>query len=130
MAAVKGVITVMGRKKLCEAHAGSRQLPRIAKMAWGDGGVEQDGTPKTVTGEETSLYNELLKKEVGEPVFVNEEHTACRYAAVLEANDLVGKEISELALYDEEDDMIAYQTFLRKGKDEGIPQKYEIDEIF
>ena len=41
-----GVMTVIARKKLCEAHAGDRQLPKIKKIAWGDGGVNEAGCPK------------------------------------------------------------------------------------
>lgn len=130
MAAIKGVITAIGRKKLCEAHAGTRTLAPIAQMAFGDGGVDSGGTPKGVTGDETQLYNELMRKDVADPVFVNDGHTTCRYAATLEDDDLVGKEISEIALYDSDGDMVMIQTFSRKGKDEGMPHKYEVDEIF
>lgn len=130
MAAIKGVITVKGRQKLCEAHAGVRDLPKISEMAWGDGGVDEHGTPKTPTGNETALYHELLKRKVNDPVFVNEQHTTCKYVTELEGDDLVGKEISEVALFDEEGDMVVYQTMLRKGKDEGIPQEYRGDEVF
>ena len=38
MAENKGVITVVGRKKICMAHSGDASLPAIVKMAWGDGG--------------------------------------------------------------------------------------------
>ena len=119
MAAIKGVITAVGRKKLCEAHAGTKALSPIAQMG-----------PKVVTGEETALFSELMRKDVEEPVYVNDGHTTCRYASTLEDNDLVGKEISEIALYDSDGDMVMIQTFTRKGKDEGIPHKYEVDEIF
>lgn len=130
MAAIKGVITEIGRKKLCEAHAGTTPLSPIIQMGWGDGGVEADGSPKLLTGQETELFNELMRKDVDAPGYVNDSHTTCRYAATLESDDLVGKEISEVALYDSEGDMVMIQTFLRKGKDEGIPHKYEVDEIF
>lgn len=130
MAEIKGVITTIGRRKLCEAHAGVRALPKIAQMAWGDGGVDENGNPKPITGEEVAMYNELLRKNVDEPIFVNEEHTTARYSAVLENDDLIGKEISEIALIDEEGDIVEYGTFLRKGKDEGMPQRYDVDEIF
>ena len=61
MADSKGIITVIGRKKLCKAHAGDITLPPITQIAWGDGGVTEDGVPKATTGNEISLYNELLK---------------------------------------------------------------------
>ena len=40
------------------------------------------------------------------------------------------REISEMGLLDETGDLIAYRTFMRKGKDEDIPQIYDMDEIF
>ena len=64
MASNKGVITVTGRKKLCMAHAGDSSLPKIAKMVWGDGGVDEKGVPKATTGTEVGLYNKLLEKEI------------------------------------------------------------------
>lgn len=130
MATIKGVITAIGRKKLCEAHAGKKTLAPITQMGFGDGGVDSGGTPKSVTGDETQLYNELMRKNVADPVFCNDGHTTCRYAATLENDDLVGREISEIAMYDSEGDMVMIQTFSRKGKDEGMPHKYEVDEIF
>lgn len=130
MAAAKGVITVIGRRKLCKAHAGDLELPKIMQMAWGDGGVLDDGTPKQTTGEESGLYNLLLKKNIETHTYTDESQTTCRYTATLAADELTGKEISEMGLYDADGDLIAYRTFLRKGKDADIPQIYDMDEIF
>ena len=110
MASNKGVITETGRKKLCMAHAGDGSLPKIAKMVWGDGGVDE----KAVEGHS----------------YVKEKKTTCRYKATLEKGELTGKEISEMGLLDADGDLIAYRTFTRKGKDEDIPQEYDMDEIF
>lgn len=125
-----GVITITGRSKFCKAHAGDRELPVITHMAWGDGGVEENGQPKKATGNEINLYSQLLKKEVESHVYVNEEETTCRYRAALDKGELTGSEISEMGLFDEEGDLIAYRTFMRKGKDADIPQIYDMDEIF
>ena len=130
MAASKGVITVVERRKICMAHSGDSEMPRITHMAWGAGGVQEDGTPKQTTGEETGLYNLLLKKPIEAHSYTNDEKTTCRYTATLEAEELTGKEISEMGLYDDNGDLASYRTFLRKGKDEDIPQIYDMDEIF
>lgn len=130
MADNKGVITVIGRRKICMAHAGDAQLPVITKMAWGDGGVDAAGQPLATTGNETGLYNQLLAKEIESHEYVNEEQTTCRYRATLEEGELSGKEISEMGLYDAEGDLIAYRTLLRKGKDPDVPQIYDMEEIF
>lgn len=125
-----GVITAVGRKKLCKAHAGDITLPPITHMAWGNGGVDESGQPKEATGNEIGLYSELLKKEIESHGYVNEEETTCRYTATLDKGELTGKEISEMGLYDSEGDLIAYRTLMRKGKEADIPQTYDMDEIF
>lgn len=130
MAENKGVITVTGRKKICKAHAGDGVLPILEKIGWGDGGVDENGVPKMATGNEIALYGELLKKDIEKHIYVNDEETTCRFTATLEKGELTGKEISEMGLFDTDGDMIAYRTFMRKGKDADIPQIYDMDEIF
>ena len=130
MADNKGVISATGRKKLCRAHAGDGTLPAITKMAWGNGGVDETGQPISTTGNEIGLYNELLVKDIESHAYVNEEETTCRYTATLEAGELSGEEISEMGLYDADGDLVAYRTFMRKGKDADIPQIYDMEEIF
>lgn len=125
-----GVITAIGRRKLCMAHAGDATLPPITKMAWGNGGVDETGQPRGTTGNEVGLYNELLIKDIENHEYVNDEQTTCRYTATLEAGELDGEEISEMGLFDSDGDLIVYRTFTRKGKDEDIPQIYRMDEIF
>ena len=98
MAENKGVITMTGRKKLCMAHAGDETLPKIAKMAWGDGGVDEAGTPKLATGNEVGLYNKLLEKVIENHSYTSDDKTTCRYTATLAAGELTGKEISEALL--------------------------------
>lgn len=130
MADNKGVITAVGRKKLCMAHAGDIELPVITQMAWGSGGADETGQPIDTTGNEIGLYQELLRKDIESHSYVNEGQTTCRYTATLEAGELDNSYISEMGLYDEDGDLIAYRTFMRKGKDADIPQIYDMDEIF
>jgi hypothetical protein len=130
MADNKGVITAIGRKKLCMAHAGDASLPAITKMAWGNGGVDEAGQPLPTTGNEVGLYYELLVKDIESHIYPEEGKTTCRYTATLEAGELAGEEISEMGLYDADGDLVAYRTFMRKGKDADIPQIYDMDEIF
>ena len=56
-----GVITEIGRKKLCKAHAGDITLPKITQMAFGSGGVNPSGEVIAPTGAETALKKEILK---------------------------------------------------------------------
>jgi len=130
MANTTGIITIVGRKKLCKAHAGDISLPPITQIAWGDGGVDENGVPKETTGFEIGLYNELLRKDLLGHSYPTEDETICRYQGLLDKDELTGKEISEMGLFDADGDLVAYRTFLRKGKDADIAQGYEMEERF
>lgn len=124
------VITMTGKKKLCKAHAGDMTLPKIAKMAWGDGGVDEGGEPKATTGNEVGLYNQLLSKDIESHSYPVAGETTCRYVCTIETGELTGKNISEMGLYDADGDLVAYKTFLPKGKDEDVPMEFNMDEVF
>lgn len=126
----KSVTTKVARALLCKAHAGLGTLPKITKMCWGDGGVDEGGTPKVPTGDETDLYNNLLEKDISDVQLVNDDETTARYTGMLEKAELAGKNISELGLKDAEGNLVVIRTFLPKGKDDDIPMTMEIDEIF
>lgn len=126
----QAVITVTGRKKLCKSHAGDITLSKILKMALGDGGLDADGNVKATTGNEIALYKELVKKNIDSHSFVNSEETTCRYTMRLSKEELAGKVISELGLYDSEGDLVAYKTFMGKGKDADMEFVFDMDEIF
>lgn len=124
----QGIITLKGREKLCKAHAGKINLPRIVAMSFGDGGIDESGEVISPTGEEENLKNELLKKEFESIVFPLP--TTSRYTARLLRADLVNKNISEQGLVDEDGDLVAYKTFLPKGKDGDMEFVFDMEEIF
>ena len=97
-------------------------------MAFGDGGVDGDGSIIVPSVDQTELHNELLRKEVSGHEYLND--TVCRYSCTLEASELAGKSISELALYDEDGDLIAIKNFSGKGKDDDLEMTFNIDDIF
>lgn len=124
----QGVITTKGREKLCKAHAGEIPLPVITKMAFGNGGVGDNGTVISTTGEETALKSELLQKDIDEYLFPIP--TTCRYSVRLDKLELANEVISEQGLIDTDGDLIAYKTFLPKGKDDDMEFVFTMDEIF
>ncbi|MDO4295011.1 MAG: phage tail protein [bacterium] len=128
----KAKTTVVGRKKLCQAHAGDIVLPPIVVMAFGSGGCDADGNVREPTGEETSLHEELLRKELESHSYpqTEEGEITCRYTVRLSKEELAGTYISEQGLCDEEGDLIAYKTFLPKGKDADMEFIFDMDEIF
>lgn len=123
-----GKITAVGRRKLCMAHAGDISLPRIMYMAVGDGGLDGEGNPVEITGEEVSLSHELLRKEITTHTYP--EETTCRYGMRLGKEELAGEHISEMGLFDGEGELVAYKNFLPKGKDSDMEFAFELDEIF
>ncbi|MCI8644287.1 MAG: hypothetical protein HFG79_12590 [Lachnospiraceae bacterium] len=124
----QGVITKTGREKLCKAHAGDITLPAITQMAFGSGGVDESGAVIVTTGEEVSLRAELLKKDIDRHTYP--ETTTGRYSVRLGKEELADQTISEQGLFDAEGDLIAYKTFLPKGKDGDMEFIFDMDEIF
>lgn len=124
----QGVITKTGREKLCKAHAGDITLPAITQMAFGSGGVDESGAVIVTTGEEVSLRAELLKKDIDRHNYP--ETTTGRYSVRLGKEELADQTISEQGLFDAEGDLIAYKTFLPKGKDGDMEFIFDMDEIF
>lgn len=126
----QGVITATGRKKLCRAHAGDQTLPAITQMAFGSGGVDTGGNVIETTGTETALKTELLKKNVDSHSYTNDGQTTCRYTSRLSKAELANQNISEQGLFDAAGDLIAYKTFLPKGKDDDMEFVFDMDEVF
>lgn len=135
MGEVKGknknvIITITARKKLVRARAGAITLPKVVGMAFGNGGVDSNGVVIPPLENQKTLKNELYRKPVNKYSFLEDEVATCRYECTLTEKELVGEEVSELGLYDEDGDIICIKTFLRKGKDEDVEQTYILDDIF
>ena len=124
----QGVITKTGREKLCKAHAGDIALPIITQMAFGSGGVDESGTVIATTGEEAALRNELLRKNIDSHTFPIT--TTGRYSVRLGKEELADQNISEMGRFDAAGDLVAYKTFLPKGKDSDMEFIFDMDEIF
>ena len=122
------IITKTARVKLVKARAGDITLPKIIGMAFGNGGVDSEGTVIPPTENQTTLNHEIYRKPVTGHTFP--EDTTCRYECTLGLDELVGEEISEIALYDEDGDIVGIKTFTRKGKDDDVEQTYWLDDIF
>lgn len=123
------VITKKTREKFCKAHAGDRALPKIAKMVFGEGGVNADNSVIPTTGEEVSLRKQMLEKPIASHTF-SADGTKCTYTVKLEENELAGKMISEVGLVDAEGDLAAYKSFLPKGKDDDFAFTFHLTESF
>lgn len=122
------VITKTRRKKLVQASAGIISLPVIVGMAFGDGGVDGSSNIIPPTEEQTELYNEIYRQEVNN--YTVSSDTSVRYTCTLPESILTGKNISELALYDSDGDLVCIRTMSAKGKDEGMEMTFTLDDEF
>ena len=122
------VITKLARAKLVKARAGDITLPKIVGMAFGDGGVDEYGNVIAPTENQTALVSELMRKAISGHELVSD--TVERYTCTLTENELAGEFISEIALYDEDGDLVCIKTFSKKGKDDDMQHTYSLDDIF
>ena len=124
----QAVVTLKAKNKMMKARAGAITLPKIVGMAFGNGGVSSGGT--VIQPEETqiALNGELLRKEIDSYEILSD--TKCRYVCTLNNDELVGAHISEVALYDEEGDLVAIKNFLAKGKDSDLEITLQMDDEF
>ncbi len=127
-------MTKKGRELLCKAHAGDTQLSPITHIALGEGGCS-GSSPIAVTGLETALAQELVRKELeshqyGEKTVDGAVKIWTRYSVTLSESELAGKVISEAGLVDGDGNLVAYLTFMGKGKDQGMEFTFNLDESF
>lgn len=104
--------------KMAEASHTTGQIAKITHIALGSGGVTVSGEVIVPLPENVQLNSEIVRKPYTSSEKLSD--TAYAYTIVLEANELVGSYISEMALIDENGDVVAFSNFLSKGKDETV----------
>lgn len=123
----KSVITKVRRMKMAEASHTSGTIAKITHIALGNGGVTEEGEIITPLAEDVQLRNEILRKQYTSSQKMSE--TSYAYSIKLEKDELVGSYISELALIDEDGDVVAFLNFLPKGKDDN-EDTFTIEDIY
>lgn len=114
--ATKSVITKIRRKKMAEASHTTGTVAKITHIALGSGGVNADGTVIVPLAENVALKKEVVREPYTSSTKTSD--TSYEYTIKLEEDELVGTFISEMALIDEDGDVVAFSNFLAKGKDE------------
>lgn len=112
---MKSIITKVRRKKMAEAGQ-TGTIAKITQIAVGSGGADAQGNIRIVSENDTQLQHELLRKAYSACRTVSD--TSRMYDIRLEPDELVGENISEMMLIDEEGDPVAFMVFLPKGKDD------------
>lgn len=113
---MKSVTSKIRRKKMADASRYGNALAKAKWIALGSGGVDEDGQVKAPLEEDVSLRNELIRKEYSS--VRQESETEYEYDIHLGELELVGEYISEIALIDEDGDVMVSAAFLPQGKDE------------
>lgn len=122
------IITKVAKKKMAKARAGEAQLPKIAGMVFGSGGIEADGRVKSPEPDQAVLKNEIHRQAIDGYKFISE--TTVQYKCTLSENTIPNTSISEIGLYDAEGDVVCIKNFLAKGKDNDLEMVFTIDDIF
>ena len=123
------VITRARRINLAKITRGAIEtIPKITHIAFGDGGVGEDGQPLQPNELQTELNNEIGRYAVAS--VENPVETTNRYTVTIPESDLNGKNINEMALVDAEGQLAAVKTVLNKGKDEDVKFTFEFDDEF
>ena len=124
----EAIVTLKARKKMLLARAGECALPKVVGIAFGDGGVDPAGNVIAPAEDQESLNSEIFRKEIDSHTLITDFQ--CRYECTLLEEELVGESISEIALYDEEGDLVAIKNFTAKGKDNDFRMTFQIDDTF
>lgn len=123
---MNSVVTIKAREKMLKARAGEVPLPKVVGFAFGSGGTNSGGNVVVPSEEQNELNNELLRKPIDGYTFTS--NLVCRYSCTLEKTELAGQKISELALYDEDGDLVAIKNCMPKGKDDDMEMTFQIDD--
>lgn len=123
------VITDHRRELLCKITSGTiSTLPPVSHIAFGDGGVGEDGQPLEPLGTQEALGHEAARYPIDKVEYP--VPTTARYTVTIPAADLPGVNISEAALVDADGKLCAIRNMLPKGKDEGVSFIFTFDDEF
>lgn len=123
------VVTRARRINLAKITRGAvTTIPKMTHIAFGDGGVDENGQP--IQPDETwqELRHEVARYEI-DGVDASAE-TTNRYSVTIPESDLNGVNISEMALIDADGVFAGVKTFLPKGKDADVKFVFEFDDEF
>ncbi len=120
------ITTKIAKEKLIKARCGEKPLPKVSKMAFGNGGTNEDDEPLEIDLEQNVLNNELIRKEIAG--YKITAYNKCEYFCTLLEDELINEKITEVALIDEEDDVIAIRNFKPKYKDNDMQLRFFIED--
>lgn len=120
------VVPNIARKKMIEARAGLRTLPAITGFAFGNGGIDAEGSTMVPTADLTALNSEIARKAYTNLTVVSD--LLIRYECDVDEDEFGGEKVSEMALYDSEGDLVSIQFFQPNADD--VARTYVIDDDY
>ena len=124
--ATKAITTTIAKKKMLLARAGQQELPAITQMVFGSGGVNLAGEVLEPSEGQQELSEEIYRKDIEKVEIVSD--TQIRYYCTLNENELIDKDISEIALADADGDLVTIKNFKTKGKDSDFQMTFKIND--
>ncbi len=124
--ATKAITTTIAKKKMLLARAGQQELPAITQMAFGSGGVNVAGEVLEPSEGQQELREEIYRKDIDKFEIIID--TQIKYYCTLDENELVDKDISEIALVDADGDLVTIKNFKAKGKDSDFEMTFKIND--
>jgi len=106
----------------------SKKENRAGKGRAGDGAASGSAV-RTPLATDTSLQHELHRQRV-DGVTLQPDEISAMYVTTLAKETLAGQTINEVALYDEDGDLLAIKSFSDKGKDGDMEMVFEILDKF
>ncbi len=123
------IVTNIAKKKIVQARAGLiSNLPRTIGMAFGDGAINGSEI-RMPLATDISLQHELHRQLI-DGVALQADKISVMYVTTLAEETLAGETINEIALYDEDGDLLAIKVFSNKGKDGDMEMVFEILDKF
>ncbi|MDV6235833.1 phage tail protein [Leptospira ellisii] len=106
--------------------SGSQVSIRPYEIAFGTGGLS-GGIPRVPQNEDTGLQNEVFRKQVE----IGSDLSGGRnFKSTVKQGEMIGQEINEVGLFDEDGDLVYLKTFPSKSKDHLIVYDFVIRENF
>lgn len=124
--ATKAITTTIAKKKMLLARAGQQELPVITQMVFGTGGVNLAGEVLEPADGQQELKEEIYRKDITKVEIVSD--TKITYYCTLDEDELVDKDISELALADADGDLVTIKNCKAKGKDSDFILTFKIND--
>ncbi|PIC59114.1 hypothetical protein CSV80_00900 [Sporosarcina sp. P12(2017)] len=119
---------IQARSHLAQAHAGDVSLRPITGMVFGDGGVDETGSPVPPDAAKNRLNSELYRKGVDSHSYPSP--TSVTFTCTLTEEELNDKELSEVGLVDSGGNIVAVKAFKKKHKDNETEITFEWTEKF